>query len=435
MTNIDLTTRDDPRQHLYARLDENRRALIELCSALGRADSRNPPGDTTGMVQACRAVLDGVPGIEIEEMVSEHLKINLIARLSGGRPGPRLIMNGHLDTGPVPDPAQWTFPPFGGVVAQDRIYGRGIADMKAGIAAEVMALRTLAEFRSELAGELVLVLVADEGTGGRHGTQFVLSQRGELAGDAMLSADVGSPRIARIGEKGFLWIEIVALGRSAAAAHPHLGDNAIDHLIAALAAVKKIDKGASSLPAAIGAAVEKAAPLSEQLNGAGETRTLTGVTVNTGIIQGGIRVNNVPSRASARIDIRLPPGLTVREMQTRIDAELTEIRNVRWTLIDSADPNWTAPDAKIVQLLVHNANAIVQQPTGVSIRAGFSDARFFRERNVPSVVYGVTPHNGNAPDEYVLISELQTVYRVHACTAFDFLSRNRFPAKRGADEF
>jgi succinyl-diaminopimelate desuccinylase len=417
------------KERLRARLDENDDALVDLCSALGRADSRNPPGDTTDMVRVCRGVLDGIPGVAVEEMVSEHPKINLIVTLSGGRHGRRLVMNGHLDSGPVPDPAKWTVPPFGGVVAEDRIYGRGIADMKAGIAAEVMALRTLAEFRSELAGELTLVLVADEGTGGRHGTQFVLTQRPELAGDAMLSADVGSPRVARIGEKGFLWIEIIAQGRSAAAAHPHLGDNAIDHLITALSAVRTIGKGTSPLPAEIGAAVESAAPLSEPLNGVGETKTLTEVTVNIGMIHGGIRINNVPSHASAKVDIRFPPGMTVRQMQTGIDTALSGMRSVRWALIDSAEPNWTAPDAEIVKLLVRNANAVLRQPIGVSIRPGFSDSRFFRERKVASVVYGATPHNGNAPDEYVLISDLQALYRVHACTAFDFLSDNSVVSK------
>ena len=59
---------------------------------------------------------------------------------------------------------------------------------------------------------------------------------------------------------------------------------------------------------------------------------------------------------------------------------------------------------------------------GVSIRPGFSDSRFFRRRNVPTVVYGVTPQNGNAPDEHVLIEDLEAVFKVHALTAFDYLA-------------
>jgi acetylornithine deacetylase/succinyl-diaminopimelate desuccinylase-like protein len=128
------------RKRLAARLESSRDQLIRFCSELGRIDSRNPPGDTTAMVAACRGMLDGVAGIAVEEIAGEMPKVNLIATLSGGSPGARLVMNGHLDTGPVVDPELWTVPPFGGVIAAGRIYGRGIADMKAGVAVDVLAM-------------------------------------------------------------------------------------------------------------------------------------------------------------------------------------------------------------------------------------------------------------------------------------------------------
>jgi succinyl-diaminopimelate desuccinylase len=332
------------------------------------------------------------------------------------------VMNGHLDTGPVVEPAQWTVPPFGGVIVADRIYGRGIADMKAGIAANVLAMRTLAEFRDHLYGELVLMLVADEGTGGRHGTQYVLQTRPELVGDAMLSGDVGSPRVARIGEKGFVWIQIDASGRSAAGAHPHLGANAIELLLPALNAIRTLTDIVAPIPETMRAAIHKASGISEALNGDGETHTLTHNTVNIGMIQGGIRINNVPSKASAKIDVRMPPGSTVEGIKSQVKKLLGEIPHIEWRVLDAAEPNWTAPEAGIVSDLARNAEAVLGESIGISIRPGFSDGRFFRQRNVPTVVYGVTPQNGNAPDEHVLIEDLDTVFKVHALTAFDYLS-------------
>ena len=183
------------REQLRHRLEASRELLVSLCSELGRCDSQNPPGDTTGMIASCRKLLDGIEGITVETVISAEPKVNLVARLAGEGAGPRLVMNGHLDTGPVVDLAQWTFPPFGGVIATDRIYGRGIADMKAGVAAIALAMRTLAEFRGHLRGELVLMLVADEGSGARHGSQYVLETRPELAGDAMLSGDLPHLRL------------------------------------------------------------------------------------------------------------------------------------------------------------------------------------------------------------------------------------------------
>src|SRR6267378_3247348 len=108
--------RNAARQHLQLRLAEGRDRLIALCSELGRNDSQNPPGDTRGMVATCLNMLDGIPRITVETIVSEEPKVNLVARLTGGGPGRRLVMNGHLDTGPVVEPAQWTVPPFGGVI-------------------------------------------------------------------------------------------------------------------------------------------------------------------------------------------------------------------------------------------------------------------------------------------------------------------------------
>lgn len=413
------------RQRLQAHLNEDLSELVALCRELGRIDSQNPPGDTTEMVRVCRAALEG-KDILIEELVSDLSKVNLIARLAGAAPGRRLVMNGHLDTGPVVDPDRWSFPPFGGVLAHDRIYGRGMCDMKAGIAAAVLAMRTLAEFRQYLKGELVLMLVADEGTGGRHGTQFVLAERPALVGDAMLSADVGSPRVARIGEKGFVWIEIVARGVSAAGAHPHLGANAIERLLPALQAIRSLCNLETSVPNTIKAAVAKAAPVSEQLSGAGETQTLTRVTVNIGMIEGGIRINNVPSMASAKVDIRMPPGSSVDWIVAQIRDVLGCVPHIEWRVLDSAEPNWTAPDEEVVSKLAACAETVLGSPIGISIRPGFSDGRFFRAKNVPTVVYGVTPQNGNAPDEHVLIADLEVVFKVHALTAFDYLTRN-FP--------
>jgi succinyl-diaminopimelate desuccinylase len=415
------------RKQLAARLESSRDQLIRFCSELGRIDSRNPPGDTTAMVAACRGVLDGVAGIALEEIVGEPPKVNLIARLSTRSPGARLVMNGHLDIGPVVDPERWTIPPFGGVVAAGRIYGRGIADMKAGIAVNVLAMRLLAEFREHLRGELVLMLVADEGTGAQHGTQFVLETRPELAGDAMISADAGTPGIARIGEKGFVWMEIEAQGKTAGSAHPHLGVNAIERLLPALDAIRTVADSTMPIPENIRAAIEKTGGRSEARNGAGETHTLTHTTVTIGMVQGGVRINSIPSKATAQIDIRMPPGSTVAHIRSQVASALDRIPHVAWRTLDAAEPTWTAPEEAIVKAVARNAEALLGEPVDFSIRAGFSDGRFFRQRSVPTVVYGVMAHNGSAPDEHVLISDLEAVFKVQALTAFDYLAAGGVP--------
>jgi succinyl-diaminopimelate desuccinylase len=417
-----MTSAADVRADLQTQLDSMREELVEFCTELGRNQSQNPPGDTSGMVAACRRALEGLPGVTLEDLVSEPPKVNLVVRLKGGKPGRRLVMNGHLDTGPVPDLEKWTVPPFGGLARDGRLYGRGIADMKGGVAANVFALRALSKFRDWLGGELALMLVGDEGTGGKHGTQYVLKLKPDLAGDAMLSGDVGSSHVVRIGEKGFIFIEVEAYGRSAPGAQPHRGDNAILRLILALQALMSLEKAEPPIPPAMKVAIDKAGEISEAVNGAGETHMLTHTTVNIGLIQGGVRINNVPSKASARIDIRIPPGLSVATIRNQISQLLGKFENIQWRELDSAEPNWTAPDEEIVRFVHRNAAAVLGIPVGISIRPGFSDGRFFRQLNVPTVVYGMTPHNGNAPDEYLQIDELVALFKVHALAAFDYLS-------------
>ena len=132
---------------------------------------------------------------------------------AGGRGGPgrRLVLNGHLDTFPIGG-APWTHPPLGGDLEDERIYGRGACDMKAGVAPLVFAFVTLAEFRDAWCGELVLAFADDEETGGPWGTRYRLANVEEAVAGVMLNADTGSPWLVRTGEKGNVWVEIEARG-------------------------------------------------------------------------------------------------------------------------------------------------------------------------------------------------------------------------------
>jgi len=417
-----LTGTDEIRARFAARLAARQEELVELCRALVRIDSQNPPGDTSGLVGAIEAALAAVPGIETRRIVAKPPAVNLLARIAGAAPGRRLVFNGHLDVFPIGTGA-WTTAPLGAERRDGRIYGRGACDMKAGVAATVIAFLTLAEFRTAWHGEAVLALVGDEETGGTWGTQHLLAEVPEARGDAMLNADAGSPFVARIGEKGHLWVEIEAAGIASHAAHAHLGRNAVDALIAALAPVRALAGETATLPPALAATIATAKPVSEPISGAGESDTLRRITVNIGRIEGGINVNTVPDRARALVDIRLPPGTTIAEIEARLAAILDPLPDVAWKILAACEPNWTDPDHEIVALVLRNAAAVMGRAVAVNLRPGFSDSRFYRQAGVPSVVYGVAPHNMGGVDEYAEIADMVAVAAVHGLTAFDFLGR------------
>ena len=134
---------------------------------------------------------------------------------------------------------------------------------------------------------MVLTLAADEENMGSLGTGHLLETVPEARGEANICGDVGSPLVVRFGEKGLLWLEVEAEGAAAHGAHVHKGVNAIDRLRAALDRVKQLEGLAVEAPAAVREAIAAAAPISEPLSGAGESDTLSRVTVNIGTIAGG----------------------------------------------------------------------------------------------------------------------------------------------------
>ena len=405
---------------LAARVESRLEALVDLCRSLVRIDSRNPPGDTAAVVEAIEAVLASTPGIEHHRVVGRAPAVNLVARVRGAGPGRRLVLNGHLDTFPIGE-TRWSHHPLGADVEDGRLYGRGACDMKAGVAALVLAFVTLAEFRDAWSGEIVLTLVGDEETGGRWGTQYLLANVEEAVGDAMLNADTGSPYVVRIGEKGNIWLELEATGVANHAAHVHLGRNAVEALVDALASVRALAALDPVLPEAVERAIAQARSVSEPLSGEGEAQTLRRITVNTGRIEGGAGVNTIPYRARALCDIRIPPGVSVESIRKVFASAIDPRPDVTWRILACTEPSWTDPQERIVRAVCENAATVTGRDVVVNLRAGFSDARFYRHAGVPSVVYGVTAHHMGGTDEYATVEDLKTVFAVHTFAAFDYL--------------
>ena len=396
--------------------------LIEMSRSLIQAPSPNPPGDVTRAAEAAEALLRTIPGMTIQRIETAPGIVNLIGRLPSGRPGRRLVFNGHLDTFPIGENLGWTVPPLDGVVKDGKLFGRGVSDMKGGIAASLLATQILAAHRDAWRGEIVVTLAGDEETMGKLGSYHLLEHFPEAGGDAMISGDVGSPMVVRFGEKGLLWVEIEAGGSPAHGAHVHKGANAIDRLRHALDILKQLEAWTPDEPPELVATIEAAKLISEPLSGAGEAETLRRLTVNIGVIEGGVSPNLVPTRAIAKADIRLPVGLRIADIEAHLISEIAKLDGVKLRIIQHYEPNFTSPSHEIVQAVANAAEQILNQKPAINMRVGASDARVYRMFGVPSVVFGPTPYNMGGPDEYVELDELLQVAKVHALAALRFLS-------------
>ncbi len=212
--------------------------LVELTRALVRFPTINPPGDA---YEPCARFLgetlrgDGfvVEYIEAEgrpEHTLAHPRVNVIGRREGAPGAPTIHLNGHIDV--VPVGTGWTRDPFGGEVSDGRIYGRGTADMKGGIAAAVIACAAIRRAGVALRGTVEISGTVDEETGGLAGVAH-LAQIGRLTSRAIDHVIIPEPlnvdRIC-IGHRGVWWFDLITHGRIAHGSMPYLGVSAIDHM-------------------------------------------------------------------------------------------------------------------------------------------------------------------------------------------------------------
>ncbi|WP_036305732.1 M20/M25/M40 family metallo-hydrolase [Methylopila sp. 73B] len=393
--------------------------VVDLTKRLLRARSETPPGDTNGPADVILAAVWGVDGIEAERVQSADHVANVVLRVRGGRRGKRLVYNGHLDTYPLG--SGWTTDPDG-EERDGKLYGLGVSDMKGGVAAIVVALVRLAAKRETLSGEVVATFAGDEETMGVLGTKLLIDTVPYAQGDAMISADVGSPGVLRFGEKGMIWLTLKATGKAAHAAHVHRGDSAIEKLVDAIESLKALRDTAVQAPEEVTREIAASAPVSEALSGVGESHTLGHVTVTFGTIRGGRLSNLIADEAEATADVRLPVGVTVAGVEAEIRRRTEAIPGVSVEITRRYEPNWTPPDHPIVAAVSAACETVLGERPVRTMRVGASDARHYRYAGVPTVTCGLTPNNMGAADEHVGLDELRRLVDALELSAQLFLT-------------
>lgn len=427
MTQSNSTTSvlsQDKLAEILQNVENARNNLIDVTQKLVRIPSETPPSDTRAIVQLLSDILSKFDQIDTEVYTSKYPIDNLVATVRSGRPGKRLVLNGHLDTYPAGNISEWSDSPYSGLQREGKIFGRGSADMKGGIACLLQTFLFLAQMRDSWTGELSLVLAGDEESMGTLGSQFLLDTVREARGDAMICADVGSPIVPRIGEKGMIWIDVFAAGKPAHGAHVHRGDNAIDAIRLAMDELSKIESYQVDTPVDVAKIIDNAKSVSEPLSGDGETRVLKQVTVNFGRISGGQTANLVPDCAEVNADIRLPMGTSVAKVEAEIGKLLNPLHGIRFEITRRYEPSWTLPNDPVVKDVLHACETVLTMKAVANMRVGASDARLYRAAGVPTVVCGLTPNNLGGPDEYVEINELVDVTKILTLSALNFLSSN-----------
>ena len=363
-------------------------ALVALTGEMVGVDTRNPPGNESPIEEVVRSALDPwTPSwTRIEPAPGRVSLVAEIPHPDGPDPSRKtLIINGHLDVVPVNAPA-WTRDPFSPEVVDGRLYGRGAADMKGGIAAAIVALDMLKRSGRRPGANLVFHLVADEERGGALGTRALLEQ-GLIRGDACLIPEPTDLAVC-VAERGLLQGRINVAGRPAHGSRPREGVSAIEHAARLVVAIHGADFPGPGHP------------------------LLGSPSANVGLINGGSAMNTVAETCSVGVDRRLLPGATeegaIEELRAMIESAGVDGLNysfVAETFGEASEMSADDPFAVLVRSCVAASTATVPSVIGMTFT---TDARFVRNQAaIPTVVCGPGAiDQAHGDDEFVSVERL-----------------------------
>jgi acetylornithine deacetylase/succinyl-diaminopimelate desuccinylase-like protein len=384
-----------------------------LLGRLIRFNTVNPPGDERPAQEFLAEHLSAA-GFECELLGAEPNRPNLVARLRGRSDGPTLCYLGHVDT-VLADAEEWTRDPWSGEVADGYLWGRGALDMKSQVAAEIAAAASLARGGWRPArGDLLIVAVVDEETGGELGAQWITENHPEKVRCDLLVNEGGGAFFEYGGkrcygvccaEKGVFRFTVTTDGVAGHASMPGMGDNALLKMAPVLErlAARQPDYRPTEEPRAflrgIGEDAEDPAGSIERLRAADERlavmfEPMLGVTFTPTRIRASEKVNVIPSRAELKVDCRVPPGLGEDEVRADIASILgPEGNGWRIDFTEKVVGNRSPAQSELMDTI---ATWIAEQDPGAEVvpvvLPGFTDSRHFRLAFPECVAYGFFPH-------------------------------------------
>jgi acetylornithine deacetylase len=363
-------------------------SVVELLEAMVRIDSANPglaqdgPGESE--LAAFVAGWAEAAGLRVEVLEPTSGRPSVLVRGGRGEGGRRLLLCGHLDTVGHAGMHEPLVPRLEG----DRLYARGAYDMKAGVAAALVACRDAGA--AGLAGEIVVAAVADE----EHASLGIQQVLRHLAGTPIDAAIVGEPTELAIGtaHRGFVWTEVTVTGVAAHGSRPHLGVDAILKAGPVLVAFADLDRDLAGRP--------------HPFLGAGN--------LHGSLIQGGTEESTIPDRCVLTVERRTLPGETLDTVEAEVHALLDRCRRTDPDLTVSArttlarEPFETPAGAQIVTVLQDASRQVTGHTAPVAPLSYWADSAFTSAAGIPTVLYGPKGDGAHADIEWVSLDATRT---------------------------
>ncbi|WP_127803322.1 ArgE/DapE family deacylase [Hydrogenophaga sp. NH-16] len=409
-------------QQLDAWIDAHFDEEVKFLQELIRVPTDTPPGNNAPHAERTAELLaamgltaekHAVPEAEVKAAGLETIT-NLIVRRRFGDGGQTIALNAHGDV--VPPGEGWTHDPYGGEIADGKIYGRAAAVSKCDIANFTFAIRALEALGAPLKGGVELHVTYDEEYGGEVGPGWLL-EKGLTKPDLMIAAGFSYQVV--VAHNGCLQLEVTVHGDMAHAAIPDSGTDALQGAVHILNALYALN--------------------ADYLKVRSDVEGITHPYLNVGLIQGGTNTNVIPGKVVIKLDRRMIPEEDPAEVEAALRRTIAEAaaryqppRGGRAISVDVkrillARALKPLPGNKpLVEALQKHGSELFGEPIPAVGTPLYTDVRIYGEHGIPGVIYGAGPRtvresNAKRADENLVLEDLRRATKVVARTLLDLL--------------
>ncbi len=387
-------------EHMLEQINDQE--IIDFLQTLVQTNSENPPGNEAAVAQLIADKLESF-GCTVEKHYVEGDRFNVIAVLEGASPQ-KMLLNGHTDTVNFGDVTAWDYPPTSGQIHAGRLYGRGSTDMKAGLVAQIFAIKALLDCGVPFEKGLMFTAVIDEEV-------FFKGTKALLADNKLQDCEiayVSEPTSLQIADclKGGIEFKARTYGKSAHAGVAFIGDSAIF----------KMNKVVTALEA-----------YNSELKARMNVPVLKYPTVNVGRITGGNGVTLVPEFCEIEFDRQVLPSEDIAaakqevvdvikrvEQEHHIQVELETVQSFQtWQVGRNEDV--------VTRLATASRKLFHKEPDYIGFN-GYAEVELLAAHGIPSVLFG--PGDiavAHAPNEYVPLKEVIDATKVYALLAYQYV--------------